>query len=147
MAYATQADIVPDRLTEVQLVELTNDDSDGETVVDSVVDNALTEASGIIDSYCRMRYKTPLPTPTGQLVRSLTLDIAIYNLFSRRRETKLTDTIATRYNAAIAFLKDVSKGNASLDVPENGMQPQASGETLISKRRQKFDDCNLQGWN
>jgi phage gp36-like protein len=55
LGYAVQADLVPRRLTQQELVQLTNDS--GENTVDAAnVTAILTEASAVVDSYCRERY-------------------------------------------------------------------------------------------
>lgn len=151
MAYATQADLVPLRMTAGELVELTDDsetDSDpGAGEVNTViVDGALAEASARIDSYCRQRYVTPLqPSDT---IKGLTLDIAQYLLFTRRRTTKPNETVGERYLDAISFLKDIASGKASLDQPVGSTQPQSSsGEALVTSTPQSFSDDNLMGWS
>ena len=122
MAYATQADLVPLRMTEKDLTELTDDAGAG-AIDSTIVDAALAEASGLVDSYCRGRYQTPLQA--NQNIVSLTLDIAVYVLFKRRRETRMAETVQTAYTGAIAFLKDISASKASLDQP-SGAAPQSS---------------------
>jgi phage gp36-like protein len=122
MAYATQDDLVPLRMTEKDLTELTDDLGTNEINAD-IVNLALNEASGIVDSYCRARYATPLE-PDENIV-SLTLDLTVYILFKRRRETKISETVQAARDAAIAFLKDVSTAKASLDQPA-GNTPQSS---------------------
>jgi len=146
MAYATQDDLVPLRLTQKDLVELTDDDDTGNVNAD-IVTAALTEASGRVESYCRGRYVTPLQP--SESLKSLTLDIAIYLLFSRRRETRISDTIQQRYQDAIAFLKDISTGKASLDQPATSAVPQTSlaGPEISQKDGNlRFSDCQLKGF-
>jgi phage gp36-like protein len=128
MAYATQADLVPLRMSQKDLSELTVDVPSGNPVTDAAVtatitSAALEEASGRVDSYCRGRYATPLQASDD--VVSLTLDIAQYLLFSRRRTSKVTETAQQRFNQAIAFLKDIAAAKASLDQPA-GDTPQSS---------------------
>ena len=151
MPYATQDDLVPLRMTLTDLVELTDDtESDDEAgageVNTATVDAALTEASARVDSYCRQRYTTPLqPSDT---IKGVTLDITQYLLFTRRRTTKPNETVGQRYDQAIAFLKDVAAGRASLDQPATATQPQqGAGGATVSSKPQAFDRCNLGGWD
>ncbi len=123
MAYAAQTDLVPLRMSTKDLTELTDDDFTGQ-INTAIVSAALEEASGRVDSYCRGRYVTPLQV--GDDVKALTLDIAVYLLFSRRRETRITDTVQQRFDQAIAFLKDISAAKASLDQPATQANPQSS---------------------
>jgi phage gp36-like protein len=145
MAYAAQTDLVPLRMTEKDLIELTDDDFTGQ-VNTAIVDAALAEASGVVDSYCRARYQTPLQT--DQNIVALTLDIAVYTLFKRRRQNQLSETVQGAYNAAIAFLKDVAAAKASLDQP-SGNQPQTSSagpQYSCVNRELAFREENLKGF-
>lgn len=152
MAYATQADLVPLRMTQKDVTELTVDVPSGNAQTDaevtsSIVSAALEEASGRVDSYCRARYVTPLQQSDD--VKSLTLDIAVYLLFSRRRETRIADTVQQRFDQAIAFLKDISNAKASLDQPATQQTPQSSaaGPQISEKdRRLTFSERNIQGF-
>jgi phage gp36-like protein len=144
MAYATQDDLVPLRLTQKDLIELTDDDDSG-LVNAAIVTAALEEASGRVESYCRQRYVTPLQ-PSDD-VKALTLDITVYLLFSRRRESRIGDTVQQRFDQAIAFLKDISNGKASLDQPLSAVQPQSgSGEAVVTRKPERFSDSNLDGY-
>ena len=145
MAHATQAQLTPLRLTNQDLIDLT-DDADTGDINTATVAAALEEASGRVDSYCRNRYATPLQTSDD--VVGLTLDIAVYLLFSRRRETNVGETVLARFNQAISFLKDVGAARASLDQP-SGDTPQTSlgGPTISRKDRHlAFSDRNLEGF-
>lgn len=151
MAYACQADLVPLRMTQKDLTELTvdvpsgNPDTDA-AVTATVTSAALEEASGRVDSYCRSRYATPLQASDD--VKSLTLDIAQYLLFSRRRTTKITETVQERFNQAIAFLKDIAAARASLDQP-SGDTPQSSTAGPQHSRKDReltFREEHLKGF-
>jgi phage gp36-like protein len=145
VAYATQDDLVPLRLTQKDLIELT-DDSDSGRVNAVIVTAALEEASGRVESYCRQRYITPLQQSDD--VKALTLDIAVYLLFSRRRETRVGETVQQRFDQAIAFLRDIAAGKASLDQPATALQPQqASGEAVVTRKHERFSDRNIDGYS
>lgn len=138
-------------MTQQELVELTDDsetdaDPGAGQVNAAIVTGALTEASARIDSYCRQRYITPLQA--SDTIKGLTLDIAQYLLFTRRRTTKPNETVAERYLDAINFLKDIAAGKASLDQPVGATQPQtSSGEAVVTAVPQSFSDDNLCGWS
>jgi phage gp36-like protein len=150
LAYATQDDLVPLRMTQKDLAEITVDEPSGDDAVDaavtaSMVSKAIAEASGRVESYCRQRYVTPLQE--SEDVKALTLDIVIYLLFSRRRTTRVSETVQERFNQAIGFLKDVSRGAASLDQPVTAALPQqGSGEAVVTRRPERFSDSNLDGY-
>ncbi|WP_027176456.1 gp436 family protein [Desulfovibrio aminophilus] len=129
MAYCLSADI-RDQLDEAVLVQLT-DDEDAGIVVESRVDKAIADADGEIDGYLGSRYGLPL----GQvppILRKIAVDIAIYNLFSRRMGAP--EARAERYKAAVRFLEQVAKGSISLGLgdpdgtPKPAEAPRLSGD-------------------
>lgn len=143
MAYAAQSDLVPLRMTQDDLVQLTDDDNSG-NIDAAVVTAALEEASGKVDSYCRSRYATPLQQSDD--VKGLTLDIGVYLLFSRRREMTVGETVRQRYEDAISFLKDLATGKAQLDQPA-GATPQTSVQgPTIGDRPHIFGRHNTEGF-
>ena len=123
MAYSTQADI-EEQLSEAELIQLTDDANAG--VVDaSVVARAIADADDEINSYLQERYTVPL-NPAPSLVRKLSVDLAVYNLYSRR---DLDAPVRTkRYEDATRLLKALARGEASL-----GLEPppaEAHGEGI-----------------
>jgi phage gp36-like protein len=76
------------------------------------------------------------------LLKKIAIDMAVYFLESRRRAP--TEERRQNYEDAIAFLKDISKGTASLglpeepDVPVSG-KPQISGNERIFTRKSLKD--------
>jgi phage gp36-like protein len=153
MAYAQQSDMVPLRITQTELTQLTVDVPSGNPVADAAVtaavsSAALEEASGTVDSYCRARYITPLQP--CDMVTARTIDIAVYLLFSRRRGgLQPTELIRQRYEDAIAFLKDVAACRASLDQPGTVQTAQSStAGPQISDRDHmlRFKDHHLDGF-
>jgi phage gp36-like protein len=141
LAYAVQADLTPRRLTAAELAQLT-DDVRGTEVNAQVVTDVLTEASGKVDSYCRLRYNVPLQA--SEQIKGLTLDIAEYLLFARKR--RIPDDVRQRYEDAIAFLKDVSAGRAGLDQPAAATQQSGGGPVVVTQVEEKFSDDNLKGF-
>jgi phage gp36-like protein len=107
---------------------------------------ALEEASGKVDSYCRARYRTPLQGDDD--VKGLTLDIALWLLFRRRRNAKNGEIIRQGFEDAIKFLQAVAAGTASLDQPV-GDTPQTSlsGPTISERDRHlRFRDSEIEGY-
>ncbi len=143
MAYAAQSDLLL-CVTQAQLVQLT-DDANTKQVDAGTVSGVLDEASAVVDSYCRTRYITPLQPSTD--ATRITRDIAVYLLYSRRPQ-KMSDTVRQRYDDAIALLKDVSVGRASLDQPAGVPTPQVTGGGPVLPRcnDQRFTECNLEGF-
>jgi phage gp36-like protein len=115
MAYSTKSDIL-EQMDEDVLVQLTDDDDAG-SVDDDKVTRAIADADALINGYCGNKYTVPFTTVPA-LVRKYSVDIAIYNLYGRRKGAP--EDIRNRYKDAIDFLKGVASGNNTLgeDDPE-----------------------------
>ena len=66
----------------------------------------------MIDSYCQGRYTLPL-YPVPPRVTGLSVDIAIYSLYSRRVD-EMPENRKDRYREAIRFLELVAAGKVDL---------------------------------
>lgn len=111
MAYSTQADL-EEQISRAELVELTDDSGVG-SVDTSALARAVADADAEIDSYCGGRYSVPFD-PVPAIIRKISVDMAIYHLFSRRSVLKVPEERQKRYDNAIRFLRDVSRGLISL---------------------------------
>lgn len=109
--YAAKLDIL-EQLPEVELIGLT-DDADAGAVDDTVVDRSIADADAVIDAYCQGRYPVPL-SPVPAIIRSLSVDLAIYNLYSRRPVAGVPEARKDRRQAAIRFLEKVAEGKIQL---------------------------------
>lgn len=143
MPYATQDDLLQ-RMTLKELTQLTDDDNTGQPDA-AIVAGALEEASGRVDAYCRSRYVTPLQQ--SDTVTTVTRDVAVYMIFSRRPQ-RMSDTVRQRYEDAMALLKDVSTGKAVLDQPVSAALPQAVAAEAVQPTRNhlRFRDKDIQGF-
>ena len=110
MAYSEKADIL-EQITDEELIQLTDDSGIG-SVDDGVVSRAIADADAEIDSYCATRYSVPF-SGVPVMIRKLSVDIALYHLYSRR-QLVVPEERKDRYNAAIRYLRDVAKGIVSL---------------------------------
>ena len=143
MGYASQQDLEAKCRLAV-LVQLTDDARTGQ--VDAAkVTAAIAEADAIIDSYARTRYTTPFE-PVPQRVRDLSVDLALYSLFSRRGYDKdSADTaIKDRHDRAMQFLRDVGAGKATLDITAPPNEPESFVQ--VAARDALFDEEGLRGF-
>jgi len=109
MAYCTLDDI-KEQIPESELIQLTDDEDLG--IVDaSITDRAIADADAEINSYCAERYTVPFD-PVPDIIRKRSVDIAIYNLFSRRQI--YNENRSSRHKDDIRFLERVSSGSVSL---------------------------------
>ncbi|MCE5333844.1 MAG: DUF1320 domain-containing protein [Desulfobacteraceae bacterium] len=111
MAYCTQADILKE-IDESVLIELTDLETPTGAIVTANVDSAIVRAGAIIDGYLSRKMSVPADvTPT---LTALAVDLAIYTLMSRKEN--VTKQREARYDSAMAFLKAVVDGTASIGV-------------------------------
>ena len=122
MSYAVVQDMI-DRFGADELIGLTdraipptgNYDSD-------IIEQSIVDAEAEVNAYLASRYALPLAEVPTILTR-LTCDIVRYLLYG----VNLTPEITGRYDKAIAFLKNVSRGSAVLGIN------QTSGEAPVQE--------------
>ncbi len=102
------------------------------TINTSVIGRAITDADAEIDSYCAARYVDLPFANVPIMIRKISVDIAIYNLYARRKGAP--DARRDRYQAVVRFLENVAKGIASLgaDAPtaDNDQGPKTTGSKI-----------------
>ncbi|HBD18677.1 MAG TPA: DUF1320 domain-containing protein [Arenimonas sp.] len=130
MAYATAQEL-SDRVGSDALAAVS--DRDGDAVIeDEAVTHALDDASADIDSYLAARYTLPLAAAPAA-VKRVCIDIAMYHLSGNRT----TEEVEKRYKNAIAWLRDIAKGVATLGdspaAPSGGGASFAGGERLMTR--------------
>ncbi len=110
MAYCSQSDV--EKL--VPAVELTKLTAEGGSEPDAaVVADCIAKADAEIDGYLGVRYQVPL-NPVPDLVRAVSVDLAVYNLHKRRPLLPMPETCRRSYEDRIAFLRAVVAGNATI---------------------------------
>ncbi len=87
------------------------------TLDEAVVTQALEDASSLIDGYLAGRYPLPLAHVPTALV-PICCDIARHRLYGEQAP----EQIAKRYEAAVAFLKSVGRGELALGLSVDGEQ-------------------------
>lgn len=138
MGYAAQSDLSPTRITQTELVQLTDDTNSGQ-INTATVTNVLNGASALIDSYCGQRYTLPLQQSLQ--LTELALDIAEYKLYLRRKRMK--PDVRQAYEDALVFLKDVSSGKARLDQPITATPQVGAGDVQTTTVPERFTDDHL----
>ncbi len=131
MSYSTESNLL-DRITEQQLIQLTDDENVGQ--IDAAkVTSAIAAADGIIDSYAGGRHQLPLVG--NEIVEKLSVDLALYELYSRRGVA--SETVKDRRDQAISLLKSVSAGHASLN--QEDKKQVGAAEVLTPDRTEQED--------
>jgi phage gp36-like protein len=109
MAYCDLNDLL-EQVPEAELIGLTDDANAGE-IDESAIARAIADADAEINAYLGQRYAAPLD-PVPEVIRKISVDLAVWNLLSRRG--RMEEVRTERYRAAIRFLERVSKGEISL---------------------------------
>lgn len=107
MAYATQQEM-SDRVGADDLALVADREGDGALDTEAIT-GALDDATAEIDSYLAARYGLPL-AEVPATVKRVCIDMAMYHLSGN----KTTEEVEKRYQRAVAWLRDVSKGLATL---------------------------------
>lgn len=141
--YSTQDDITK-LIPEDSLLQLTDDEGNG-TIDSGRITEAISQADSEIDSYCGRRYSVPFVTVPG-IVKKISVDISIYNLYSRRVEV-VPETRSERYKNAIRQLEGISKGAISIGVdPAPQASTQSSNSVQIEVSEKLFSRDKMKGF-
>ncbi len=125
MSYCTQDDIEKLIPTE-DLAVLTTEG--GSAPDEAVVADCIAKADAEIDGYLGIRYQVPL-SPVPDLVKAMSVDLAIYNLHKRRPLLPMPETCRQSYVDRISFLKSVVAGNAT--VGASAAEPPAVSQDVV----------------
>ena len=143
MAYITLEDMVKAFGFE-EIFALTNiDDPDATEINTDILNVAIDDASASADAYLLGRYTPPI-IPTPSFLKRLICDFARGLL----DQNNPREEVVRRWDAAIAMLKDIAKGTASLPIPNGGAtggDPQYSLPDFISAPP-VFTRENLEGF-
>jgi len=143
MPYCVLADIT-NRISEETVIQLSDDGNLG--VVDqAVVDGAIADAGELIDGYLRGRYILPLD-PVPGLVRALSLDLAVYGLYSRRASFEVPEPVTDRYKNAVKLLSEIQKGNVTLGSAGVETPVATGGAASVSGPERIFSRDSLKGY-
>ncbi len=123
-----------------ELVQLTDMAGTGAVDPDAVT-QALADASTEVDSYLKTVYDLTQLSPVPPMLVRTTCDIARYNLYT----DAAPDQVQTRYDAAIAWLKNVQTGVVKLDIVGN--EPPSTPDTIdFVEGRRGFSRDRLRGF-
>lgn len=124
MAYATLQDLI-ERFGATEIVQRTDRVNRPPTTIDeSVVAEALEDASSLADGFVGKVYALPLPA-TPRVLTNKVCDIARYQLRDESADEK--SVVWRNYKAALDWLKLVSDGTVKLDVGAGAEEPKPAG--------------------
>ena len=143
MAYCTIDDLKK-LLPEAVLIRLTDDESAG-VVNEARAQEAIDSAGEEIDTYMGGKFALPITGTVPPILGKLNTDIAIYNLYSRLKET-VPETRSERHKNAVHLLEKIMEGKISIglqplpDSPDSGNY---SGAGQMSARTKIFDETTM----
>lgn len=131
MAYSTQADVI-NQLPEEHVGHLTND-TDGNSINSTVLSSAIEFADSLIDSYLRGKHSVPFTT-APPLIKHISVDLAVWRLYSRRNIPWLDEDTSYNYirKEAIKQLEEIRKGVILIDTPDD--TPNTGKLYFVSKK-------------
>ena len=140
MPYATLDDLI-ERASEAEIRQIADRDRDG-TIDPDVIESALIAADNLVNGYVATKYAMPLPS-VPDLVRTWATIIARYEL----HHNGAPDHVVRDYDRALAALKDVAAGRATLPVaPGEDAPAQVSGTVMAAHPPKVFTAARLRGW-
>lgn len=112
MAYSLQADIEK-RIPAADVAALT-DDTNGVTTDTAILTEAGVLADSVIDSNLRGKHTVPLTT-VPPLIRELSVTLTIWNLYQRRINLAIPETLEAGFKDAKQTLKDIRDNKITID--------------------------------
>jgi phage gp36-like protein len=137
MAYCTKTDILLN-LDEQLLIQLT-DDNDTGVVDDDIVLSAIEDADAEIEGYCS-GYTLPF-NPVPRLIKKLSVDIALHNLFGRRHNEP--KDISDQYAKDVKILENITRGLVKIGKESPSDR---SGSVKVSANDPIFNQDTLKGY-
>lgn len=141
MSYATQQDLV-DRFGATEIMQRSDRRKPPTAIDPVVVDQALHDATALIDGYLASRYALPLSAVPDILVK-ICADIARYNLWGEA--VNKDGPIAIAYRDARAWLQDVANGKVALEADGKPSPANASG-ARVQASQPDMTRQNLKGF-
>mgnify|MGYP001051152912 CR=1 FL=1 len=133
--YCTTADIISRRLAEAEVIQLTDDENTG-SLDQAVVDDIISEATELINSYVRSHYPVPL-SPVPGLIRNIAVDLCVYALYQRRPHIDTPDGVVRGHKAAREDLRRIQLRDITLDV---AVPAASSGAAFVGNERRLTRD-------
>lgn len=140
MAYCTESDLLS-LIPQKELAELTTDA--GDTPDSQMVAEAIDRADAEIDAYLGSRYALPL-TPVPDQVKGLSIDMALYHLYSRR--SVAPPVRRQKYEAALSLLQQIAAGEAVVEGASELLTETAQVESEFSSATRIFSRTTQENW-
>ena len=142
MTYCTSEDIIA-AMAEQDMTLYTDDDGLG--IPDAgILDRAIASASALVDSFISARYGAGLD-PVPDLIKSMTVDISIYKIASRRGDAP--EEFRVMFDDAVRLLERIASGKADIPgVAQAEDAGTADGAAAVVTRPQHFTGNGMEGY-
>ena len=113
----------------------TQEEKDAAVKAQARIDNAITNATMLINSYLSKRYELPLSSSivAESMLQQVCCDLARYALY----DDQAIDTVEKRYQQHMRWLRDLESGKAFLG--QNDTQSSQSGTGVVRTNSSDFD--------
>jgi len=100
-------------MSDAELIQLTDDNVPPAIIEQTNVDKAISRAGNLIDGYLRGRYVLPL-NPVPGILLDLAVDVAVYNLYKRKKKIKMPESISEDYKNTLKILDLIQNGKVDI---------------------------------
>lgn len=142
MPYCTLTDLTT-MVDEAELIALTDDDDEGAVDTD-ITDAAIADADAAIDTYLVKKYTVPMTAPVPTVIRKLSVDVALYNLFTRRG--RVSEAVEQRFKSAITMLRDIAAGRAGIPGAVDAPTSLSDDAVTITSGTRRFTRTTMEGF-
>ena len=122
---------------------MTDRDGSAGAIVDTVLNQAVDDASATIDGYLGGRYDLPLQVVPRVLTRTA-CDLSRYYLYDEQLGEE--HQAAKRYAEAISYLEKVGRGVLQLGVDRNNHRPETNNIATMTSAGSVFSRQNGKGF-
>lgn len=122
-------------ISESEIVNLTDDNANG-YIDETVVNECLSKADELINGYLRGKYLLPIVN-VPSLIKNISVELAIYYLYSRRFRTDIPESIEKIYKAQVKILEQIQKGFIVLGIESQSVDGVQTG---IYRTNRKISD-------
>lgn len=149
MAYCTYDDLIPAVIAEAKAAEMTSEDGE---VNEDIVNAAIDDSAGEMNSYIGKAYTIPLPTAVtsdpdaSRRLREVNLDMAKYRLHKRRAaEVGIPEDVRKGYEDCLAWLGKVANRTVTLGITPAPAMPPSEGAQFGANDRM-FSKGSMNGF-
>jgi phage gp36-like protein len=127
-----------------ELIALTDDQAYG-SINEGTITRAIADADAEIDTAIGGKYALPLAA-TPAIIRRISVDLALYALFSRRAAVVIPDARSSRRDAAARLLRDIASGLMVLQIDSGAVSQTGGCIAVAGTSAAIFDDTVLEGF-